>query len=113
MDLLDRRILLELDRNSRQNYSRVARKVRSSPQGVKYRVENLVKSGILQYCWPMIEYRKAGYFFGLYFFKLQNIDQKAETELFAYLNSHTFIPIIMRGEGYADMIIAICAKSID
>jgi len=112
MDLTDRKILYELDQNSRQPYSAIAKSLRTSPQVVKYRVENLVASGALQYCWPMIEYRKAGYFFGLYFFKLQNMDEASEKELFDYLNDHQYIPIIMRGEGYADLIIAICAKGI-
>lgn len=82
MDLMDKKILYELDRNSRQSYSAIAKTLRSSPQVVKYRVENLYGTGALQYCWPMIEYRKAGYFFGLYFFKLQNMTAKAEKELF-------------------------------
>ncbi|MCX6771662.1 MAG: Lrp/AsnC family transcriptional regulator [Candidatus Micrarchaeota archaeon] len=112
MDLTDRKILYELDQDSRQSYSSIAKTLKTSPQVVKYRVENLQKSGVLQYCWPMIEYRKADYFFGLYFFKLQNMDKESEKELFDYLNSHRFIPIIMRGEGYADLIIAICAKGI-
>ena len=112
MDLMDRKILYELDRNSRQSYSAIAKKLKTSPQVVKYRVENLYRTGALQYCWPMIEYRKAGYFFGLYFFKLKNMTEKSEKELFDYLNTHKFIPIIMRGEGYADLIIGICAKGI-
>ncbi|MFA6327855.1 MAG: Lrp/AsnC family transcriptional regulator [Candidatus Micrarchaeia archaeon] len=112
MDLTDRKILYALDQDSRQSYSAIAKTLRTSPQVVKYRVENLMASGALQYCWPMIEYRKAGYFFGMYFIKLQNMDEKTEKELFAYLNNHRFIPIIMRGEGYADLIIAICAKGM-
>jgi len=112
MDLTDRKILYELDQDSRQSYSAIAKSLRTSPQVIKYRVENLLASGALQCCWPMIEYRKAGYFFGLYFFKLQNMDEEAEKELFDYLNNHQFIPIIMRGEGYADLIIGICAKGI-
>ncbi len=70
------------------------------------------KSGLLRYCWPMVEYRKPGYFFGLYFIKLHNVDEKAEERLFSYLAAHPYIPIVMRGEGYADAIIAICAKGI-
>ncbi|MCX6769615.1 MAG: Lrp/AsnC family transcriptional regulator [Candidatus Micrarchaeota archaeon] len=112
MDLTDRKILYELDQDSRQSYSAIAKSLKTSPQVIKYRVENLLKAGALQYCWPMVEYRKAGYFFGLYFFKLQNMDEKTEKEFFAYLNNHKFIPIIMRGEGYADLIIAICARGI-
>ncbi len=112
MDLTDKKILYELDRNSRQSYSSIAKALKTSPQVVKYRVESLYSSGLLEYCWPMIEYRKAGYFFGAYFFKLQNIDEEAEEKLYSYLNSHPNIPIIMRGEGYADLILGICAKGI-
>lgn len=112
MDLLDRKILYELDKNSRQSYSSIAKTLKTSPQVVKYRVENLYKTGNLHYCWPMVEYRKAGYFFGLYFFKLQNMDEKNEKKLYDYLNAHKYIPIIMRGEGYADLILGICAKGI-
>lgn len=112
MDLLGRKILYELDNNSRQPYSSIAKTLKTSPQVVKYRIENLHKAGDLMYCWPMIEYRKVGYFFGLYFFKLQNMDAKAEKKLCDYLNAHRYIPIIMRGEGYADLILGICAKGI-
>lgn len=112
MDLLDRKILYELDRNSRQPYSQIAKTLRTSPQVVKYRAENLMRNGELKYCWPMVEYRKAGYFFGLYFFKLRNMDEKSEKELYDYLDSNRNITIIMRGEGYADLIAGICAKGI-
>jgi len=50
MDLTDRKILYELDQDSRQSYSSIAKSLKTSPQVVKYRVENLYKSGILQYC---------------------------------------------------------------
>ncbi|VVC00922.1 putative HTH-type transcriptional regulator [uncultured archaeon] len=40
------------------------------------------------------------------------MDKSGEKSLFDYLNAHQNIPIIMRGEGYADLIIAICAKGI-
>ncbi len=112
MDLLDRKILYELDRNSRQPYSQIAKKLRTSPQVVKYRVEGLLAGRLLKYCWPMVEYRKAGYFFGLYFFKLRNMDEDSERRLYAYLEGNRHITIIMRGEGYADLILGICAKGI-
>ncbi len=112
IDLLDKKILHLLDRNSRASYSEIAKKLSTSPQVVKYRVESLYARGILLYCFPMAEYRGLGYFFGLHFIKLQNLTQEKEAEFYAYLNSHRFIPIIMRGQGYADLIIAIDGKGI-
>ena len=112
IDLLDRKILHMLDRYSRQSYSRIAKYLRTSPQVVKYRVEKLQERGILLACWPMVEYRGLGYFFGLHFIKLQNLTPKAEEEFYAYLDAHPFIPIVMRAQGYADLIISIDAKNI-
>ncbi|MDO8554032.1 MAG: winged helix-turn-helix transcriptional regulator [Candidatus Micrarchaeota archaeon] len=112
LDLLDKKILHQLDRNSRVSYSKIAKKLKTSPQVVKYRVEQLYKNGILLYCWPMVEYRGIGYFFGLHFIKLKNLTPEKEKEFYGYLNSHKFIPIIMRGQGYADIIIGIDGQGI-
>ncbi len=112
LDLLDRKILFELDKNSRVSYSKIAKLVKTSPQVVKYRVEQLYANDILLYCWPMIEYRAMDYFFGLHFIKLKNLTTEKEKELYKYLNSHQHIPIIMRGHGYADLIIAIDGHGI-
>ena len=112
IDILDRKILHQLDRNSRASYSEIAKRLSTSPQVVKYRVESLYARGILLYCFPMVEYRGLGYFFGLHFIKLQNLTPEKEAKFFAYLASHQFIPIIMRGQGYADLIIAIDGKGV-
>lgn len=112
VDLLDKKILFQLDHDSRASLSKIAKALKTSPQVVKYRMENLYKKGILLYCWPMVEYRGIGYFFGLHFIKLQNMGQKEEKEFYKYLNSHKYIPIIMRSQGYADLIIAIDGKGI-
>lgn len=112
IDKLDRGILHLLDQNSRASYSQMAKRLRTSPQVVKYRVEKLYERKLLLACWPMVEYRGLGYFFGLHFIKLQNLTPKAEEEFYAYLNRHPYIPIIMRAQGYADLILAIDAKGI-
>ena len=112
LDKLDFRILYLLDVNSRRSYSDIAKKTRSSPQNIKYRVERLYKQGIIKYTWPMVEYKGIGYFFGLQFIKLQNMTPKREKEFFGFLRDNPFTPIIMRGNGYADVIIAPEGKGI-
>lgn len=112
IDSLDRKILYYLDGDSRASYSQIAKALKTSPQVIKYRIENLHKNGILLYCWPMVEYRGLGYFFGLHFIKLQNMTTEKEREFYAYLNKHKYIPIVMRGQGYADVILAIDGKGV-
>jgi len=110
--LLDKKIIYYLDQNSRMSYSKISRSLNTSPQVIKYRIENLYKNRIIKYCWPMVEYRGLGYFFGLYFIKLQNLNSEREKELFDYIDSHKYIPIVMLGQGYADLIIAIDGKGV-
>jgi len=112
LDVLDRKILHRLDQNSRATYSAIAKALRTSPQVVKYRVEHLQQRGILLSCWPMVEYRGIGYFFGLHFIKLKDMTEKDEVVLFGYLDAHRYIPIVMRGQGYCDLIIAIDGKGV-
>jgi len=112
IDLMDKKILHMLDSNSRSSYSEIGKRLHLSPQVVKYRVESLYKRGILLHCWPMIEYRGIGYFFGLHFIKLQNMGPEDEKRFYDFLDSHPFIPIVMRGQGYSDCIIAIDGKGI-
>lgn len=111
-DRLDCKILWALDQDARASYSAIAKKLATSPQVVKYRVERLQARGLLLACWPMVEYRGLGYFFGLHFIKLQNMTPQAEREFYAHLDAHPSIPIVMRAQGYADLIIAIDARGV-
>lgn len=112
LDKMDFQILYYLDINSRRSYSDIAKQIRTSPQNVKYRVERLYKLGIIRYAWPMVEYKGIGYFFGLQFIKLQNMTPKREKEFFGFLRNNPLTPIVMRGNGYADVIIAPEGKGI-
>lgn len=76
LDKIDYKILYELDGNSRMSLSAIARNIQKTPQEVKRRFDILTEQKIIQYFWPMIEYRSIGYFFILYFLKLHNIDEQ-------------------------------------
>lgn len=47
IDEKDRKILVELDKNARQTDSEIAKKVGLSKQVANYRIQNLVKRGII------------------------------------------------------------------
>lgn len=112
LDKIDFKILWELDENTRQSFTSIARKVHRTPQEVKRRYDALVEQGIIRYCWPMVEYRHVGHFFLVYFLKLHNMSGAQEKEFYAFLNNINEVPIIMRGDGYFDVYIGICAKGI-
>ncbi len=109
----DKKILFELDKDGRVSFSEIARVLGSTPQVVKYHVEQLQEKGIIKHFWAFIDYDKADYsFFWAYWLKFAGLSKEKEAEMYADFNSNKFIPIIMRSDGYADVMIAIIAKDI-
>ncbi|NTV41149.1 MAG: AsnC family transcriptional regulator [Candidatus Moranbacteria bacterium] len=109
----DKKILFELDKDGRVSFSEIARVLDSTPQVVKYHVEQLQEKGIIKHFWAFTDYDKADYsFFWGYWLKFAGLSKEKEAEMYADFNSNKFIPIIMRSDGYADVMIAIIAKDI-
>ena len=48
LDIKDRKILAELDKNSRQSLKKIGKKVRLSPEVVFHRMKKLEKSGVIK-----------------------------------------------------------------
>lgn len=107
---LDRKILFELDKNSRQPFTLMARNLRTSPQLMRYRVENLVKNRIIQELMLIVDYKKIGYTNYLIYLKLQNLDLQKENEFIEYLKNLSNVNIILRCEGGFDLAIGILAR---
>ena len=109
----DKRILFELDRDGRVSFSEIARTLGSTPQVVKYHAEQLQEKGIIKHFWAFTDYDKADYsFFWGYWLKFGGLTKEKESEMYADFNSNKYIPIIMRSDGYADVMLAIIARDI-
>ena len=61
LDLIDRKILLELDKNCRQPEKHIAKAVGRSRESVKYRIQQLEKKGIIDGYLTTINPNKFGY----------------------------------------------------
>ena len=62
LDLTDRKILAELDKNCRIHNSILAKKVNKSREAVKYRIQQLQNKGIIQNFITSIDPNKLGYY---------------------------------------------------
>jgi DNA-binding Lrp family transcriptional regulator len=110
---LDKKILFELDKDGRASFSEIARMLNSTPQVVKYHVEQLQEKGIIKHFWAFIDYDKADYsFFWGYWLKFNGLSKEKENEIYQYFNANRNIPIIQRTDGYADVLIGIIAKDL-
>jgi len=112
LDTKDKRILLELDRNSRQPISMIAKKVGLSKEVVNYRMKRLVEKGIIQGFHAVIDTSGIGYKIYRLFIKFQNVSPAIEREITDYLKSLNSVGWIAAYEGFYDIAVLFWAKDI-
>jgi len=112
LDEKDRKILVELDNNSRQKDSEIAKKVRISKQVANYRINNLIKKNLITGFYTIIDIGKLGLNSYYVFFQLEKINKKQEKELLNKINSLDYIGWLVSGTGRWDLILLIYADSI-
>lgn len=84
IDLKDRKILYELDNNSRQTASKIAKKVGLHKNVVLYRIKQLQKNGIIKNFYTLIDASKLGYTIYRLYLTFQNITPEREKEIIKY-----------------------------
>lgn len=112
LDTKDKKILFELDRNSRQTYREIAHKIRLSKDSTFYRIKRLEKEGIIQQYQTVIDVGKLGYISFRIFYKLQNTTTKIEEEIINYLKNQKIVAWIVSIEGYWNINTWILCKEI-
>jgi DNA-binding Lrp family transcriptional regulator len=124
LDLYDRKILAELEINSRQSNEAIGRKVRLSKQSVKSRIDQLQEKGIILGFWTAVNHAKLGFECASVFIKLKKHDLEAERFLIENLkkkinavwiaelvgNYDLGISIIFRNIGHLDEAIKVLCK---
>ncbi|MBI2547702.1 MAG: Lrp/AsnC family transcriptional regulator [Candidatus Aenigmarchaeota archaeon] len=113
IDLKDRKILFELDFDSRSSNTAIAKKVGSSKQGVDYRIRNLIKEKIILGFYPIIDNVKLGYIYCRVFLKLQNLTKDKEDKVIAELKNEKRINWVLKAEGSYDILFACWMKNLE
>jgi len=91
LDLKDRKILYELDLNSRQSFSSIAKKVGLSKNSVIQRVEFLKKEGAIKNFHAWVDFSKLGYMQFRFYFDLKHTTPKKEGEIVDFLKTKKII----------------------
>jgi len=113
IDKIDRKIIYELDINARIPVTQLSRKLHLSREKVNYRINNLVKKGIIRKFVTMINPTKLGYSVYKMFFKFQNLDKEKEKQMISYLTKNDYIYWIASAQGRWDLNMTIFAKDIN
>ncbi len=110
MDKLDRRILKELDLDSRQSMSQLARKLRFGRDTVEYRFQKLTEQGVIQRCSAIIDPYKLGLTIYKTYLKLENKRTRRDA-LLNFLSEHPRVYWIAECDGRWDMMFSVFATS--
>jgi DNA-binding Lrp family transcriptional regulator len=111
LDITDRKILAELDKNCRISNSSLAKKVHKSREAVKYRIQQLQNKGIIEKFITSINPNKLGYYMFKVYLKLENIPEERE-KFFEELKNNKDIYWMGISDGAFDCVFAILSKSM-
>ncbi len=107
LDMKDRKLLYELDINSRLSAAQLARKVGISKQGCTFKINNLVRKGVITSFPTVMNIALMGYLSFRLYFKLIDISPEEEEEFRRYLINHRDVPWLVGCEGAWDYIMVV------
>ncbi len=110
LDKINRKILAELDKNCRITASALAKKVRKYRQAVEYRINQLIKEGVILSFNAAFNPNKMGYKIYKIYLKLRNLPEE-KTRLFGFLRLTGIVYWIGECSGTWDLIFGIFAKN--
>lgn len=113
LDLKDRKILYELDINSRQLNSEIAKKVGLSKQVVGLRIKRLVSEKLMSSFYTVIDISKLGFTVHKNFLRLQNMDREKEAELIGFLRDNPNVVWVASCDGKYDLAFGTWARNIE
>ena len=110
-DDTDKKIIYELAINSRAPLSAISKKVSLSRDGVKYRIERLIKAGAIQGFSVVINYSALGYKWYSILFQMTDMFKDFEDKFEKYLRADSEILKVHKVSGRWDVYIDVICKS--
>jgi len=112
LDKKDWKILAELDKNSRQTYSQLAKKIQLSQEAARYRINQLTKDKIIQKFFTVIDSSKLGFAYYKILLKLHNSNEKKIQSLIDHLSKDKNICWLASLDGNYDIGFVVKADNI-
>ncbi len=113
LDLKDRKILHQLDCNSRQTNSEIAKKVGLSKQVVGFRINRLIQKKVITSFYPIIDISKLGFTVHKIFLRLRDLDREKEKELINFLVNHPNVVWVASSDGRFELAFGTWAKNME
>lgn len=110
LDAKDRKIITALNENARLNLSKL--KINLSNDAIKYRIDRLIKRGVISQFTPRINVRRFGYVRFHLFFLLEESRKAEQENLIEYLKAHPNIRSVIQYSAGWDLEIVIVATTV-
>ena len=112
IDLRDRKIMLELDRNSRQSISEISKKAKIPRNIVDYRIKQLVQEKIITKFATEVALGKIGYFTYKIYCQISGLSKVVQDNFYRDLIKNKNFIWVAKCEGRWDLLLASYAKNI-
>lgn len=103
LDSKDFRILLELDRNARSSFQSISRSTAIPLETVRYRFEQLVRTGVIQNLITVVDGGRLGYYYYKVFLRLRNVNERSVRTIVSTLTKNPRICWVVRVDGSFDV----------
>jgi len=113
LDLKDRKILYELDKNARTPSSVIAKKVGLTPEGVNYRIKRFESEEIITQYQMIINISKLNIFPFKIFLSFQHMSSEKLNEIIELLKKREYVKWIVSCRGEWDLIMTIETDSVE
>ena len=113
LDLIDQKILYELDLDSGQSFLDLATKIEVPNETVAFRVKRLQKNGYIKNFVTTINVSNLNSFYYKFFFKFQKTTPKTEEEIMNYLRNCTGIAYLASLDGRFDCTFLVLSQGIN
>ncbi len=112
LDSVDRKILIELDKNARISFSELGKRIRVAKETVKYRIRQLEKRNIIQGYYTVLNLSKLGQTLYRVYLRLQNTSPETESEIINYLVKSKNVSVLYRINGPFHLALGVWARDI-
>lgn len=112
IDTKDRRILYELEENCRRSLNEIAKRVGISKQALHYRIERLMREGVILRFITVMDYSKLGLINHEVWFQLTEITPEKKEQFLHYLEQHPQVRWLVTCGGKFDYAMGIMAGNV-
>jgi len=112
IDEKDKRILRELEEDARQTDSSIAKKIRLSKQVTNYRIQQMIKSGVISNFYTVVNVGNLGLTTYYIFIQLEKVTREKEEEIFKEINSLNEVGWLISCIGKWDIILNVNENNI-